>query len=94
MPQTDELRPLEEIRSAVQRIERALVGDLSTGTPGLLERTRKAEERLERHSKRIHNLEETRRWTVRTVADRLIGAVISATVGAVAAVFALGRPHP
>ncbi|MNK46805.1 hypothetical protein D3C87_655960 [compost metagenome] len=103
MAQTNDLSPIEEVRAATKRIERALLGDLATGQPGLLERTRKAEERLDRHSRRIHSLEEQTdalenqgtermRWTIRTVADRAIGAIVSGAVGAFAALMATGRP--
>lgn len=102
--QTDDLRPLEEIRAAIARIERALVGDLSTSTPGVLERQRKAEERLdeqqarlERHSTRLHALEtaggERARWTLRTILDGSLRAGLAAAIGAIAAILGARPPH-
>lgn len=97
--------PIEEMRDAIARIERALLGDLSTGSPGLVERQRQAEQRiedhgrrLERHSDRLHALEqagtERMRWTVKTVWEQALRAGAAAVVGALAAVFASKPPHP
>lgn len=96
--------PIEEMRDAIARIERALLGDLTTGSPGLAERQRQAEgridehgRRLERHSDRLHALEqagaERMRWGIKTVMENALRAGAAAVVGAVAAIFA-SRPHP
>lgn len=93
-----------EAHAKLDRIERALMGDLSTGTPGYMERQRQTEAtvlshgtRLERHSQRIHALEEQGnerlRWTAKTFVERAIGALAAGAVGAVAALFA-AKPHP
>lgn len=80
-------------------------GDQMAGRPGLAAEHRQHSEqltehhaRLERHSERLHALEQAGtdriRWTMRTVAERGIGAGIAAAVGALAAIFASKPPHP
>lgn len=102
-----ERSPIEEMRDAIARIERALLGDLSTGTPGLVERQRRVEDRLddqhdrlERHSKRIYELEQAGskrvQWGIRTFVEQAIRLAAAAVVGgltALAAIFA-SKPHP
>lgn len=104
MAQTDR-SPIEEMRDAIARIERALLGDLITGSPGLVERQRKTEDRLDEHhrrlerqSERLHALEQAgsdrMRWTLRTVWEQGLRAGAAAAVGALAAIFANKPPHP
>jgi hypothetical protein len=80
-------------------------GDQMAGVPGMAaehrrhgERLDEHHDRLDRHSRRLHALEERGteqiRWTVRTFAERAIGALAAGVVGAIAALFAAKPPHP
>lgn len=88
-----------EAHAKLDRIERALMGDLATGTPGYMERQRQSENeirdhaaRLERHSQRLHVLEDrpaqASQWAVKTIAEKLATLAAAGLVGWLA-----GKPH-
>ncbi len=100
-PDTDPV--IREIREALARLERALLGDIAT--PGMAERLRHVEtrqveqhERTERHSRRLLDLEQAganrMRWTLRAIVERGIGVAIAAAAGWLAALSGPRPPHP
>lgn len=98
-------RKLDGLTKSVQALLEWAQGDQMKGVSGMAAEHRQHAEqltehhdRLERHSKRLHALEQAgtdrMRWTMRTVAERGIGAGVAAAVGALAAIFASKPPHP